>query len=259
MRRALALAALAVCGVLRVPAQAQQQHEVVYVPGSTPRATLVLDRTVELGFPYFVPRLRGGDGAAGAVVIERGGTRLWSATMYNAPGALSAVVVAQGDLNLAPGRYTVTGVGALPPRLTFPAPGLPRDAVATGRSPQPNGNVRVLTAGTGPGAHTWLDPLQVGQGELLALGGDNGPGSTSTGSLCVGDAVPTTCDQPDALGSNNVLIGPYVPPLPVLFLEHEHALFALYRNPKTGARGFRGDAGAGTTAWHAAVQTVWPR
>lgn len=256
--RCLVFAVLSLGVCLPASGMAASEVTLTYAPGVNTRVDVTFTSPVELHFPFNAPRLPGGDGTAAVLTIRAGSTDVWRATLFNAPGFYGSAVLTERKLRLSAGRYTFSAIGSAPKALTWTVKsGLKSSRTIRGTHKAP-GKMSVLSHKATPAAHAWVEELTLepsARGKLIVFGGDVGPGTTSTGSLCVSPPVSAVCHEPTGLGSSNTLSGPWIPPLPVLLIEHEHMLFATYSLPSSVRKvWFRGEAGFGSSAWHAAIQ-----
>jgi hypothetical protein len=253
-----------VAGVAMSSPEAQtRESKVTFVPRATSmHGQLNLPRSTTLeAWGQANPILPGGPGSVAGITIrnERGAV-VWRLVLVNVPGFDYPVAISPDHgTRLAAGRYTFDLAGSASKGIAVAASGLKTDILARSVTSS-KARVRVLTsASPQPVLSAWLDEIRSptrAEGLVLALASDAGPGSAGNENLCVSRSVTAQCMEPDHVGSEMSLSGPFLPPLPMVATAHAHLAFEYFESLAIAEEGliFRGVALAGTSTWRGLVQ-----
>jgi hypothetical protein len=189
--------------VVGVPAHAEEERALLQLSGVGGQST-TLDigaRALTLAAPIFRhPRLPGGDGAVGGLIVQRGSQLVGGMVLINAPGfpyALTWELTGPEDLRLSKGRYRVTllGAGRQTVQMIITS-GQPSQQLRAAGMARP---VTRTFSGNGTTMHEWshrLGDLKAGDTLILGSGSTGTPdahaaqtclrrGSTASASPCL--------------------------------------------------------------------------
>ena len=188
-RGVLALVAVTVA-LFGLPANAEAPPRLLQVSGLGGQTTTLDVGSQPLTLAAYIfrhPRLPGGDGTIGGVIVQRGSELVGGLVLINAPGFPYALTweLARPDLRLTKGRYRITLLGTVRQTVQL--------VITTGQASRQlsaSGPARPVTrtfSGNGSGLVQWSDRLGVLRaGDMLLLGaGTSGTADVHARQTCL--------------------------------------------------------------------------